>query len=488
MRFVLLFMAACGLAFAHVGSPDVYLDGQAGPYRLYITVRPPNVIPGVAEIEVRSETSGTEHIRAVPLPISGPGVKFAPTADELKRTTNDSQYFAGALWLMAPGSWQVRINVDGNRGPAVLSVPIPAVALRTASMDWPLGFLLFCLMIALTLAFVAMIRSAVAEADLEAGEVPGERRRKAGFRAAAITLCVLAGVLYFGRQWWSAEAVNYGRTVFKPMSMSAQVDRQSLLLRITDPGWIGSDLTRFGSLPAARSVDDLVPDHGHLMHLYMLRTPGFDVVLHLHPDQVKAGEFTLLLPAVPAGDYKLYADVVHQNGLPETLVSQVHIDTAGARPVSGDDAFAIAQPWTTAPLDRTAFDLPDGFRMEWVRPAGQLHARRPDSFRYRLVDAKGNAPKDMALYMGMVGHAAFLKPDGSVFAHIHPNGTVTMAAYMQANGLVDHSAMHHMEMGTIANEVTFPYGFPSPGRYRIVVQMKHGETVETGVFDTVAEQ
>jgi hypothetical protein len=31
--------------------------------------------------------------------------------------------------------------------------------------------------------------------------------------------------------------------------------------------------------------------------------------------------------------------------------------------------------------------------------------------------------------------------------------------------------------------VTFPYGFPSAGRYRIFIQMKHGDTVETGVFD-----
>jgi hypothetical protein len=35
----------------------------------------------------------------------------------------------------------------------------------------------------------------------------------------------------------------------------------------------------------------------------------------------------------------------------------------------------------------------------------------------------------------------------------------------------------------LLNTVSFPYGFPSPGRYRIFVQMKHGSTVETGVFD-----
>lgn len=35
----------------------------------------------------------------------------------------------------------------------------------------------------------------------------------------------------------------------------------------------------------------------------------------------------------------------------------------------------------------------------------------------------------------------------------------------------------------LPNEVSFPYGFPAPGRYRIVVQMKHGTTIESGVFD-----
>jgi hypothetical protein len=34
-----------------------------------------------------------------------------------------------------------------------------------------------------------------------------------------------------------------------------------------------------------------------------------------------------------------------------------------------------------------------------------------------------------------------------------------------------------------ANVVEFPYGFPSAGRYRIFVQMKHGAIVETSVFD-----
>ncbi len=38
-----------------------------------------------------------------------------------------------------------------------------------------------------------------------------------------------------------------------------------------------------------------------------------------------------------------------------------------------------------------------------------------------------------------------------------------------------------------ANTVDFPYGFPTPGRYRIFVQMKHNTTVETGVFDVTVQ-
>src|SRR5262249_17937080 len=39
-------------AAAHVGSPDVYFEGDAGPYHLMVSIRTPPVIPGVAEVEV----------------------------------------------------------------------------------------------------------------------------------------------------------------------------------------------------------------------------------------------------------------------------------------------------------------------------------------------------------------------------------------------------------------------------------------------------
>ena len=63
---------------AHVGSPDVFYEGAAGPYRLLVTIRPPVIVPGVAEIEIRSATPGVAAMRIVPLPLTGAGAKFAP--------------------------------------------------------------------------------------------------------------------------------------------------------------------------------------------------------------------------------------------------------------------------------------------------------------------------------------------------------------------------------------------------------------------------
>jgi hypothetical protein len=67
-----------------------------------------------------------------------------------------------------------------------------------------------------------------------------------------------------------------------------------------------------------------------------------------------------------------------------------------------------------------------------------------------------------------------------------------MAAMMMAQaqnngGSGDMKDMPGMDMGNstqaIPNTVSFPYGFPTPGSYRIFVQMKHGIMVETATFD-----
>jgi hypothetical protein len=78
-----------------------------------------------------------------------------------------------------------------------------------------------------------------------------------------------------------------------------------------------------------------------------------------------------------------------------------------------------------------------------------------------------------------------LSRDGGVFAHLHPTGTVPMAALAVASK--DPHAGHYMG-GPVHSTVYFPYGFPKAGDYRLFVQMKRAGRVETGVFDLRVEQ
>ena len=340
---------------------------------------------------------------------------------------------------------------------------------------------------------VGIIGAATREAKLASGyAVPAANRRR-GYVAMAVTFTLLLVVVLLGNRWWKADAATYSENIYKPLQMRPALEHGNLLdLKLADPGWLPQ-----------RQLDDLIPDHNHLMHLYLIRWPQMDVVFHLHPEPTGTGEFQLALPSMPAGNYHLYADVVHSTGFPETMVATLTLPQVSGRPLAGDDAEGLAKPLaannaglsTSEGQHEEKFSLPDGYTMVWKMP-DVLVVKAPEDFRFELLDPQGKPPADMALYMGMLGHAAFVKTDGTVFAHIHPTGTMAMAAFMMANPLASMSGtassatmsmsnMPGMDMssGALPNAVSFPYGFPTAGQYRIFIQMKHGNTVETGVFD-----
>lgn len=474
-------------AHAHIGSPDVYAQGQAGPYKLSVVVRPPLVIPGVADIEVRSLTEGVDRIAVAPVPLAGEASKHPPVPDVMDHSSGDAGFYSAHLWIMATGSWQIRLMVNGRQGAGVLSIPFPATAQSTRKMDAGMGAMLAVLGLLLVGGMIGIVGAAAREARLRPGEPVTATGRRRAYLAMSIAFALLVAAVILGNAWWKSEAAGYSAYIYKPLQMQPSLLPGDVLdLKLQDPGWL-----RF------RKLDDFIPDHDHLMHLYMIRWPAMDVVYHLHPDPAGPGEFQLKLPSMPAGTYRLYADVVHAAGFPETIVGSMAVSAIAGRPLAGDDAMgtglAVGEGGAVSGGEQR-FALPDGYTMVWKQPAS-LVAKRPEDFEFALLDPQGKPAGDMALYMGMLGHAAFVKTDGTVFAHTHPTGTVAMAAFMMANpgaGVPASGEAMKMDMpgmsmvaGALPNTVSFPYGFPSPGQYRIFVQMKHGSTVETGVFDAV---
>src|ERR1700756_257201 len=87
-------------ALAHVGSPDVFYEGDAGPYHLLVTVRPPAMIPGVAEVEVRSTSGNVNGIQIVPVYVTEKDQGYPPAPDVMQAVPGDPQSFTGKVWLM----------------------------------------------------------------------------------------------------------------------------------------------------------------------------------------------------------------------------------------------------------------------------------------------------------------------------------------------------------------------------------------------------
>ena len=114
-------------------------------------------------------------------------------------------------------------------------------------------------------------------------------------------------------------------------------------------------------------------------------------------------------------------------------------------------------------------------------------ASRPYWFHFRVEDKDGKPAADLEPYMGMAAHAVFLSTDGNVFAHVHPAGSVSMAAVNLAEGRSAKAGMENMDHASPSGEISFPYGFPKPGDYRIFVQVKRAGKIETGEFVAKAE-
>lgn len=470
------------VAVAHVNSPDVYFDGYAGPYHLLVTMRPPAVVPGVAQIEVRSVGNDVDQVKILPLRMIGVGAKIAPVPDVAKRSADDPQLFTGSLWIMVRGSWKVEIQANGQKGAAQLDVPLPAVSTSAQPMQSGLGVLLAILGLALAAGLIGIIVAAARDAGLPPEQAPAPTQKKRGLIALVVAVAIVLAALIFGNKWWGGEASANARLNYKVPQMHPALLGGSLLrLRLDNPN--EAEPTRFRSeQPDRIRLDDLIPDHGHLMHLFIVRMPDMKAFWHLHPDQTQPGDFVQNLPIMGEGQYKLYADIVHHTGFPETQVATVNLPAVAGEAMSGDDAGSVE----LAPSDKEA-QLSGGYRMVWKRDEKPFKANQPYWFRFRVEDKDGKPATDPEPYMGMAGHAVFMSTDGNVFAHVHPAGSVSMAAVNLAEGRGTKSAMENMDHTYTGAEVAFPYGFPKAGEYRIFVQVKRAGKVETAEFVAKAE-
>ena len=481
----------------HVGTDDVFWAGNAGPHPVRVTVRQPGVIPGLADITIRVPEGDVDRVLVTALRRVGE-VGEAPPPDVAEPVAGATDLYSAQLWLMVRGTHSVLVTVEGAHGSGTAVVPVIARATARLEMGPGLAAVLIVGGVVLVLGLLTLVGAAVRESVLPAGAAPDSgRRRRAGWATAA-TAVVVSALLFGGWTWWGAEDALYEARLSRPWSAEAQV-RESmegpvLEFRITEPVWVRlNDSTFLADNPRA-TRPELMPDHGKLMHMFLVEdgTPprGF---AHVHPVPEDPTRFRLPLPPLPAGTYRVYADIIHDTGNDRTL--QATLALPEERAAHADSAAPARDPddaWWTSPNAGLATDevrLEDGTTVRWER--GEPLVEDADGELAFAVLGPDGAPALLEPYMGMGGHAMVHRSDGSVFLHLHPSGSVPMASQTFVERQVrdaasaEEPAMAHASMvGVDAGRVSFPVVFPSSGDYQIWVQVRVGEDVRTVGFRT----
>jgi hypothetical protein len=523
---IVVLLVVAPLAFAHVGSPNVFFEGRAGGYSVYAVVRPPAALPGAAQVSVRVQQLDIRSVSLLPVMWQA-GRQGSPQPIAAQRVAGETNLWSAEVWLLRPGSYTMQIGIEGPRGLGEATVPVNAVGMQSQQMKPGLRVILLVSGLLLFLSAVFIVVAIAREGCLDPGTKPTALHHVRGRWGAGFAVLLLTAGVALGAIRWHSMALAY-RTqgIQKPepvtVAVRAKTDRAILELRqadqsVSSPSWTA-----------------LVPDHGKLMHLFLIREPGLDVFAHLHPFRPDAHTFALDVPRLPAGGYQLYGDVTYENGISQTLIARVTLpepvgaplalpplatDLAGEvicglPPALGtnagqairdmDDSWHVGQTGPTGFANRATVKHSAGGLVSrlmgghtlFFENADAVAAGHETSLRFAAFAPDGGEAV-LQLYMGMLGHAAVRQADGSVFAHLHPLGSFSMAsqeAFRRRDSAIDPTndtaagnspspmSLPSLEK-TPPNRVSFPYQFPKPGPYRLWIQVRIAGRVLTGVYD-----
>jgi hypothetical protein len=544
-KTALLFLLATipFVAGSHIGSPGVTFEGQAGPYHVLVLVTPPDVIPGTARVDIYTSSQGIRSIWGKPVYWHA-GDESTPSADPMMPVEGEPGHYSGMIWLMSAGTSGIDLKVDGDAGSG--SVLVPVMAISTAQKDMPasLGYGLVVLCVLLVTLMITIISSSVSDGLVKPGaEMTAVIRRKRWIGAAVSTV-ILVLILWGGKSWWDTWASRYQRFLYKPLRANSVIvpekGKSLLEFRI--------DISQLQNLRYTRRLSYVIPDHGKLMHMFLVRAGSMDVFAHLHPQRKDSATYITPLPPLPGGKYLVFADVTRVSGFSETIPDTIEIAKTpvafaanDSLLLNRDDTYFITDPVSgnenTGRQDNIVVCgrpgvktvLPDGSTAIWEHEPGKtFEAGRLYELTFAIQDEHGR-PAALEPYLGMMGHAVVMKTDGSVYIHLHPVGSYSMASqqtmltrFEKETGPVNWASLNTpsfmdsidqvvarleampeqerndllmADMQHITTDaahpdhavVKFPYAFPSPGTYRIWIQMKRNGRILNSAFDAVAE-
>ncbi|MEO7369918.1 MAG: hypothetical protein ABI949_06090 [Ilumatobacteraceae bacterium] len=186
----------------------------------------------------------------------------------------------------------------------------------------------------------------------------------------------------------------------------------------------------------ADSVTRFQTIHDRPLHLIVLSRNLVDY-LHLHPTMDSSGRWTVELPALNPGSYRVFADFQPDGA--DNITLGTDLDVPGMVP-----AVALPAPSSVATVDGYAVTL-----------AGMPAVGAEElSFTVRLDGETVRTDP----YLGAAGHLVAIRDGDLAYLHVHPHE------------------------GATGQDVTFTGEFPTAGRYRLFFDFSHTGSVHTAAF------
>lgn len=193
--------------------------------------------------------------------------------------------------------------------------------------------------------------------------------------------------------------------------------------------------------PDATPVTGYEVEHEKELHLIAVRRDLADFQ-HVHPTRADDGTWTARLSLAP-GTVRLFADFVPTGGAPLTLGADLQVP----------GHFAPAARPAPARVARV-----DGHE---VRLDGDLTAGEATTLTLE-VSRDGRPVTDLQPYLGAFGHLVALREGDLAYLHVHP------------------------EEGPAGPRIEFGTTLPTPGRYRLFLDFRHGDVVRTAALTVAA--
>jgi hypothetical protein len=231
----------------------------------------------------------------------------------------------------------------------------------------------------------------------------------------------------------------------RPHVPGVSIDADGFRIVPTEPS-VAADLATAYSFRIVDAEGDAVIDfdvtHERRLHLIVVSRNLVDYH-HLHPTQSTDGLWTVDVPALPAGSYRVFADTRPTGAEGITLGT----DLAVGGGVAANDAGAAS------PAGENTV-IVDGYDIEMAgRPAVG------ESTLTFTVRANGD-PVVPDPYLGASGHLVALRTGDLAFLHVHPLGDATQQQ----------------------PQVRFAAEFPTAGTYRLFLDFSVGGAVRTAAF------